>query len=96
MGSGGRSSASGATALVLGSTGFAGRYLVNALGRTGTRLVLPVRHNENHSQHLRLMGDLGQVSLRHYDCGGDFLRKPEELRRLVVEEMLLRAITISF
>ena len=82
MGSGGRSSASGATALVLGSTGFAGRYLVNALGRTGTRLVLPVRHNENHSQHLRLMGDLGQVSLRHYDCGGDFLRNPEELRRL--------------
>ena len=43
VGSGGRSSASGATALVLGSTGFAGRYLVNALGRTGTRLVLPVR-----------------------------------------------------
>ena len=82
VGSGGRSSASGATALVLGSTGFAGRYLVNALGRSGTRMVLPVRHNENHSQHLRVMGDLGQISIRNYDCGGEYLRDPEELRRL--------------
>lgn len=60
-GPGGRSSVSGITATVFGCTGFLARYLVNALGNSGSQMVLPYRCDDTDAQHLRLMGDLGQV-----------------------------------
>jgi NADH dehydrogenase (ubiquinone) 1 alpha subcomplex subunit 9 len=71
-GSGGRSSVSGVTATVFGASGFLGRYVCQALGNAGTRLVLPHRCDELDVQHLRLMGDLGQVNLLpHFDIRDD-------------------------
>ena len=60
-GSGGRSSVSGVTAAVFGSTGFLGRYVVNHLGKIGSQVSAPYRGDELNSRHLRPMGDLGQV-----------------------------------
>jgi NADH dehydrogenase (ubiquinone) 1 alpha subcomplex subunit 9 len=61
-GAGGRSSFSGVVATVFGSTGFVGRYIVNRLGRVGSQIVVPLRGDEHDYRHLRLMGDLGQIS----------------------------------
>ena len=55
---GGRSSVSGITATVFGATGFLGRYVVNRLGKTGTRVVVPFRGDEKDVRHLKVMGDL--------------------------------------
>ncbi|CAK0735404.1 hypothetical protein CVIRNUC_000575 [Coccomyxa viridis] len=60
-GPGGRSSVSGVTATVFGCTGFLGRYIVNALARQGTQVVVPYRADDIDAQFLRQMGDLGQV-----------------------------------
>jgi NADH dehydrogenase (ubiquinone) 1 alpha subcomplex subunit 9 len=60
-GAGGRSSFSGVTASVFGATGFLGRYVVNALGRVGSTVVVPYRGDELDTRHLKLMGDLGQI-----------------------------------
>lgn len=60
-GSGGRSSVSGVTAAVFGSTGFLGRYVVNQLGKVGSNVTAAYRGDELNSRHLRPMGDLGQV-----------------------------------
>lgn len=49
-------------ATVFGATGFLGRYVVNALARTGTQVVVPYRCDDIDMQHLRQMGDLGQAS----------------------------------
>lgn len=57
-GKGGRSSVSGVTATIFGCTGFLGRYVAQALGRQGVRLVLPYRCDDLDMQHLRTMGDL--------------------------------------
>lgn len=46
---------------MFGATGFLGRYLVNQLAVAGHRVVLPYRCDELDVQHLRQMGDLGQV-----------------------------------
>ena len=48
---------------VFGASGFLGRYVCNALVRAGHRLVLPVRCDDLEVQHLRPLGDLGQVVL---------------------------------
>lgn len=53
---------SGVIATVFGATGFLGRYVVNALARTGTQVVVPYRCDDIDMQHLRQMGDLGQAS----------------------------------
>lgn len=63
-GAGGRSSVSGVTAAVFGCSGFVGRYLAQALGSMGVRLVLPYRCDETDVQHLRTMGDLGMVVMQ--------------------------------
>jgi len=63
-GAGGRSSVSGVTAAVFGSSGFVGRYVAQALGSMGVRLVLPYRCDETDVQHLRTMGDLGMVVMQ--------------------------------
>ncbi|EIE26745.1 NAD(P)-binding protein [Coccomyxa subellipsoidea C-169] len=60
-GPGGRSSISGVTATVFGCSGFLGRYIVNALARQGTQVVVPYRRDELDVQYLRQMGDLGQI-----------------------------------
>ncbi|KAK9916799.1 hypothetical protein WJX75_007161 [Coccomyxa subellipsoidea] len=60
-GPGGRSSISGVTATVFGCTGFLGRYIVNALARQGTQVVVPYRRDDLDVQYLRQMGDLGQI-----------------------------------
>ena len=54
---------SGITATVFGCTGFLGRYIVNALAKTGSQVVCPYRCDDLDAQHLRTMGDLGQVRL---------------------------------
>lgn len=60
-GPGGRSSVSGLTATVFGCSGFLGRYVVQALARMGSQVVVPYRCDELDVQHLRPMGDLGQM-----------------------------------
>lgn len=52
---------SGITATVFGSTGFLGRYVTAALARQGTRVICPYRCDDLDMQHLKVMGDLGQV-----------------------------------
>lgn len=54
---------SGITATVFGSTGFLGRYVTAALARQGTRVICPYRCDDLDMQHLKVMGDLGQVLL---------------------------------
>ena len=77
-GTGGRSSVSGHTATVFGATGLVGRYVVNALGREGTRMVIPGRGDEDNWRHLRLMGDIGQITFAPYD-----IRDKEHIKELV-------------
>uniref|UniRef100_A0A7R9Y4M6 NAD-dependent epimerase/dehydratase domain-containing protein n=1 Tax=Micromonas pusilla TaxID=38833 RepID=A0A7R9Y4M6_MICPS len=60
-GTGGRSSISGITSTVFGATGYLGRYVVNHLGKSGSRMILPTRCGDNAKQHLKVMGDLGQI-----------------------------------
>ena len=57
-GPGGHCSAAGMTATIFGCTGFLGRYVAQALGNMGVRLVLPYRCDDTDMQHLRTMGDL--------------------------------------
>ena len=59
---------SGVQATVFGSTGFLGRYVVQALARQGSGVACPFRCDEIDMQHLKLMGDLGQVSARASAC----------------------------
>ena len=58
----GRSGVSGITATVFGSTGFLGKYVVNRLGKCGTRCILPHREDEIGVRHLKLAGDLGAIN----------------------------------
>ncbi|GMH38510.1 hypothetical protein BSKO_06394 [Bryopsis sp. KO-2023] len=60
-GPGGRSSVSGVVATVFGATGFLGRYVVNALAKMGSQVVVPYRCDDMDMQHIRQMGDLGQI-----------------------------------
>lgn len=57
---------SGVTATVFGCSGFLGRYIVNALARQGSQVVVPYRRDEVDVQYLRQMGDLGQVQLFYF------------------------------
>lgn len=61
MTTGGRSSVSGAIVTVFGNTGFLGRYVVNSLGSIGSQVVIPFRGDEYVYNHLKVMGDLGQI-----------------------------------
>eukprot|EP00013_Stygamoeba_regulata_P026777 CAMPEP_0177651516 /NCGR_PEP_ID=MMETSP0447-20121125/12601_1 /TAXON_ID=0 /ORGANISM="Stygamoeba regulata, Strain BSH-02190019" /LENGTH=373 /DNA_ID=CAMNT_0019154625 /DNA_START=137 /DNA_END=1258 /DNA_ORIENTATION=+ len=74
----GRSSVSGVVATVFGSTGFVGRYVVNRLGRIGSQVMLPFRGEENSWRHLKVMGDLGQISARRFD-----IRNEDSIARAV-------------
>ena len=46
---------------MFGATGYLGRYVVNHLGKSGSRMILPTRCGDNAKQHLKVMGDLGQI-----------------------------------
>jgi len=48
-------------ATVFGCTGFLGRYIVNRFGRLGSQVVVPYRGEEKAINHLKLMGDVGQI-----------------------------------
>jgi NADH dehydrogenase (ubiquinone) 1 alpha subcomplex subunit 9 len=67
----GRSSYSGVTCAIFGATGFLGRYTVNHVAKNGTRVILPTRCSENHRQHLKPMGDLGQIVQFDYSIRDD-------------------------
>eukprot|EP00955_Chlamydomonas_euryale_P075957 362507-Chlamydomonas_euryale.AAC.7 len=53
--------ASGITATVFGGYGFVGSYVVNELGRRGSQVIVPSRTTDIKTQHIKQMGDLGQV-----------------------------------
>lgn len=78
-GSGGRHSISGIKATVFGATGFVGRYVVTQLGRIGSSVSMPTRCADTDRQHLRVMGDLGQMVF--WDMPHDFIRKDDDVRR---------------
>ena len=52
---------SGVIATLFGSAGFLGRYVANGLARQGSQIVYPHRCDDLDVQHLKVMGDLGQV-----------------------------------
>lgn len=60
---------SGVVATVFGSTGFLARYVINALARQGTQVIVPYRADDIDAQHLRQMGDLGQVCISQVCMG---------------------------
>lgn len=66
-GTGGRSSVSGIVATVFGATGFLGRYVVHQLAKMGSQVLVPFRGSEDSHQHLKLMGDLGQIVPMKYN-----------------------------
>ena len=57
---------SGITCTVFGSTGFLGRYVTHHVAKSGSRMILPTRCGENDRQHLKVMGDLGQILQMDY------------------------------
>jgi len=75
---GGRASVSGVIATVFGSTGFLGRYVVNQLGRMGSQIIIPYRGEEKSYNHMKLMGDLGQIVPLKWD-----IRDKESIRQAV-------------
>lgn len=83
--SGGRSSVSGVIATVFGATGFLGRYVVNSLGRHGSQVVIPFRGEESSYNHLKVMGDLGQIVPMKWDClDKDSIRRACEYSNVVI------------
>ncbi|RUO96079.1 hypothetical protein BC936DRAFT_142665 [Jimgerdemannia flammicorona] len=61
-----RSSVNGHIATVFGCTGFLGRYVVSKLAKQGTHVVIPYRDEDSHI-HLKLTGDLGQITPLEFD-----------------------------
>jgi len=61
QGTGGRSSISGLNVTVFGASGFLGRYIVNSFARIGSTTFIPYRGEKKDIDHLRVMGDLGQI-----------------------------------
>lgn len=57
----GRGSVSGIIATVFGCTGYLGRHVVNELARIGSQVVVPYRGEEKYTNHLKVMGDPGQI-----------------------------------
>lgn len=81
----GRQSVSGITATVFGANGFVGRYVVNRLGRIGSRTVVPYRGDGMNTRHLKLMGDLGQIVQLPMDlCDEDSIRNAVKDSNVVI------------
>ncbi|KAI0916817.1 hypothetical protein AcV5_007444 [Taiwanofungus camphoratus] len=66
----GRSATTGHVATVFGCTGFLGRYLVAKLAKAGTHVVIPYR-DEDEKRHLKVTGDLGQITSMEWDLRRD-------------------------
>eukprot|EP00798_Chlamydomonas_sp_ICE-L_P015531 gene15531-21620_t len=98
QGPGGRSSVSGITATVFGGYGFVGSYVVNRIANSGSQLVVPFRSTENHVQHIKQMGDLGQIILlNNFDIRDDAAVKRAISRSNVVINMVgQRTETMNF
>ncbi|XP_071955648.1 NADH dehydrogenase [ubiquinone] 1 alpha subcomplex subunit 9, mitochondrial-like [Antedon mediterranea] len=77
-GRGGRSSFSGMSVAVFGASGFVGRYLVNRLGKEGSQIIIPHRCDPYYVQHMKLMGDLGQINFQEYT-----VKETERIRDIV-------------
>eukprot|EP00283_Hemiselmis_rufescens_P004879 CAMPEP_0173427702 /NCGR_PEP_ID=MMETSP1357-20121228/6830_1 /TAXON_ID=77926 /ORGANISM="Hemiselmis rufescens, Strain PCC563" /LENGTH=360 /DNA_ID=CAMNT_0014391589 /DNA_START=86 /DNA_END=1168 /DNA_ORIENTATION=+ len=94
---GGRSSVSGITATVLGSTGMLGRYVVNKLGRVGSQVIVPYRGNDDDVRHLRLMGDLGMiVPMRFHARDMDSISRCVERSDVVINCIGKQELTMNF
>ena len=76
--SGGRSSTSGLSVTVFGSSGFTGRAIVNRLGKIGSSIVLPYRGEPSNMRHLRVLGDLGQIAMVPCD-----VHRPDDVREVI-------------
>lgn len=61
MGPPGRSSNSGKVITIFGATGFLGRYVVDALGRSGSSLIVSTRDDDMSWRHLKPLCDLGKI-----------------------------------
>lgn len=84
-GTGGRSSFNGITATVFGANGHLGTMVCNKLGNTGTQLVIPYRGDFYDVQHLKLVGDLGQVYFTPYNLKDeDSIRKALRHSNMVI------------
>ena len=66
-GTGGKSSVSGFVATVFGATGYSGRYVVDALGKIGSIVVVPYRGTDWSYKHLKILGELGQIVPVQFD-----------------------------
>jgi len=75
---GGRSSVSGITATVFGASGFLGKYVVNQLGKIGSRVIVPHRGDEVDVRHLKLAGDLGMMH-----CYKSSIRSVDDIKEAV-------------
>lgn len=98
QGPGGRSSASGLTATVFGGYGFLGSYIVNDLGKRGSQIVVPSRTDENKIQHIKQMGDLGQIVLiPQFDIRDEeFVKKAISRSNVVINLVGQRTETMNF
>eukprot|EP01116_Phalansterium_solitarium_P010337 TRINITY_DN2501_c0_g1_i1.p1 TRINITY_DN2501_c0_g1~~TRINITY_DN2501_c0_g1_i1.p1 ORF type:complete len:355 (-),score=91.34 TRINITY_DN2501_c0_g1_i1:153-1217(-) len=68
----------GTIATVFGATGFLGRYVTNRFGRMGAQVVIPFRGAEKSVDHLKVMGDVGQIVPLKFD-----IRDPDVVRQAV-------------
>lgn len=84
-GPGGRSSFNGVVATVFGCSGFLGRYVVNKLGKIGSQVICPYRADSAEVQHLKVMGDLGQILFHpYYLKDEDSIRKAMKYSNVVI------------
>ncbi|EGC36479.1 hypothetical protein DICPUDRAFT_97564 [Dictyostelium purpureum] len=65
-------------ATVFGATGFTGRYIVQALARTGVQVVVPYRGEDWTFRDLKVLGDIGQIIPVRYD-----IRNEESIERAI-------------
>jgi len=94
---GGRSSVSGVIATVFGCTGFLGRYVVNSLGRVGSQVVIPYRGEEKSYNHLKVMGDLGQIIPLKWDLKDkDSIRNAAKYSNVIINLVGSRYDTRNF
>lgn len=78
-GTGGRSSFNGIVATVFGCSGFMGRYVVNKLGKVGSQVICPYRADPCEVQHLKVMGDLGQILFHPF-----YLKDEDSIRKAML------------
>jgi NADH dehydrogenase (ubiquinone) 1 alpha subcomplex subunit 9 len=68
QGAGGRHSDGGKSIAIFGATGFLGRYIVNALGRTGWTIHIGCRGDDMEWRHLKPLADYGKLVPHYYSA----------------------------